>query len=181
MKEYKEALDGLPGNKTPGTDGLTAEFYRHFWSSINQHLYNSILSSIEIGELSCEQRRGVITLIPKAGKDLKYVKNWRPITILNIEYKIIAKILANRIKYILPDLIHSDQLAYVQDRLIGENLLIEYAKLFNMEGILLLVDFEKASDSLDQSFLEYTLHSYGFGFGLKFRNLIKLLYTNINL
>ena len=183
LKECKEALDGLPCDKTPGTDGLTAEFYRHFWSNINHYLYNSIMSSIELGELSIEQRRGVITLIPKPGKDIKQVKNWRPISILNVDYKIIAKILANRLKYTLPDLICSDQLAYVQDRIIGENLrivkdIIDYAKIHNIEGLLLLVDFEKAFDSLDRSFLEHTLQSYGFG--SKFINLVKLLYTNIS-
>ena len=182
LQECKEALDGLPGDKTPGSDGLSAEFYRHFWPIINRHLYNSILCSIELGELSEEQRRGIVTLLPKAGKDLKHVKNWRPISILNVDYKIIAKILANRIKYILPELINSDQLAYVQDRVIGENLrivkdLIDYAKIHNLSGILLLIDFEKAFDSLDRKFLNYTLEKYGFG--NKFKNLVNLLYNNI--
>ncbi|MEK6264144.1 MAG: reverse transcriptase family protein [Clostridium sp.] len=183
IKECKEALDGLPANKTPGTDGLTAEFYRHFWPIIVDHLYNSIITSVELGELSVEQKRGIITLIPKAGKDLKYIKNWRPISILNVDYKIIAKILANRLKPVLPTLINNDQLAYVQDRIIGENLrivkdIMDYTSLHNMSGILMLVDFEKAFDSLNRTFLDYTLDQYGFG--SKFKGLVTLLYTNIS-
>ena len=66
IQECKESLDGLPCNKTPGTDGLSAEFYRHFWPIINRHLYKSILCSIDLGELTIEQKRGIITLIPKS-------------------------------------------------------------------------------------------------------------------
>ena len=116
LVECKEAVDELPINKTPGTDGLSSEFYKHFWTNICDHLYKCIKMSVGLGELSMEQRRSIITLIPKNGKDLKHVKNWRPISILNVDYKIIAKILATRLKHILPKLINSDQLAYVQGR-----------------------------------------------------------------
>ena len=180
LSECKEALEELPTNKTPGSDGLSAEFYRAFWPILAKPLYRSLCSAIEKGELSCEQRRGIITLIPKAGKDLKLIKNWRPISVLNVDYKIYAKVLANRLKPVLPSIINRDQLAYIQDRLIGENIrivkdLIDYCQLFNVEGILMLIDFEKAFDTINWDFLTHVLTS--FGFGPNFQNLVRTLYN----
>ena len=115
--ECKEALEMLPKSKTPGSDGLTTEFYLFFWEVLSDYFYNSLLMSIEKGELTIEQRRGVINIIPKGDKDHRLIKNWRPITVLNVDYKIIAKIIANRLRPVLPDLINQDQTGYVQNRL----------------------------------------------------------------
>jgi len=182
LEECKEALDDLPSGKTPGSDGLTKEFYLCFWEELGHLFYLSLLRSVEVGELTIEQRRGVINLLPKADKDLRYIKNWRPISILNVDYKIIAKILANRMSPILPQLINEDQTGYVMNRLMGENVrvihdLMHCADLGIIEGVLMLVDFQKAFDSLSWDFLQYTLEVCGFG--LYFRNMVKLLYTNI--
>jgi len=182
LEECKEALDDLPANKTPGSDGLTAEFYKRFWDVLHEMFFESLQYSLLFGELSIEQRRGVLTLLPKAGKDLTKIKNWRPISILNVDYKIYAKILANRIKPVLPSIINRDQTGYIQGRLIGENIrtvkdIIDYYKGVNTDAVLLFVDFEKAFDSLEWDFLSHSLES--FGFGMKFRHFVKTLYTSI--
>ena len=91
----------MDSDKTPGTDGLPAEFYALLISSFN--------CAFESGYLSVTQRRGFIKLIPKKDSELYFVKNWRPITLLNTDYKIVAKAIANRIKLVLPNLINNDQ------------------------------------------------------------------------
>ena len=181
--ECKEALGELPKGKTPGSDGLTSEFYRAFWEVIADPFYKSLMYSVQKGELSIEQRRGLINIIPKGNKDVRKIKNWRPISVLNVDYKVIAKTLANRLKPVLTNLIHQDQTGYVQNRVIGENIrivsdLMHCARTGLINGTMMLIDFEKAFDSLSWDFLLYTLKSMGFG--ETFIHYIKLLYTNIS-
>ena len=85
---------------------LPAEFYKHFFDLVGTDLINSLNQAFEVGEPSISQRRGVITLIPKEDSDLLDLQNWRPITLLNIDYKIASKTLAKRIENVLPKLVH---------------------------------------------------------------------------
>ena len=87
IEELGKALKSLPNGKTPGSDGFNTDFYKFFWASIKQPLFESVNYSLEKGELTCEQRRGIITLIPKKDKDTRLLKNWRPISLLNTDYK----------------------------------------------------------------------------------------------
>ena len=80
-------------NRTPGSDGLPVEFYKVFWSDISDHLLNALNYTYHRGQLSVSQKRGVIKLIPKKDTELYHVKNWRPITLLNCDYKIAEKLL----------------------------------------------------------------------------------------
>ena len=96
--ECLESLKTMESNKTPGTDGIPAEFYKVFWNDIKSFFLASINASYAKGLLSISQRRGLITLIPKKDKYLCYIKNWRPISLLNCDYKIAAKAIACRIK-----------------------------------------------------------------------------------
>jgi exonuclease III len=182
LEECKEALDALPSGKTPGTDGISTEFLKKFWSSISTHFYKALQCSIKEGMLSVEQRRAVISLIPKDGKDSRLINNWRPISVTNVDYKIIAKVIANRLKIVLPMLINEDQCGYVQNRVIGENVRFLHDLMYSsnqgeVEGIIMLVDFEKAFDSVDWSFLMYTLDN--FNFGSYFKGLVQMLYNEI--
>jgi len=99
----------MDSDKTPGTDGLPAEFYKVFWKDISALLISSFNCAFESGYLSVTQRRGFIKLIPEKDPELYFVKNWRPITLLNTDYKIVAKAIANQIKLVLPNLINNDQ------------------------------------------------------------------------
>ena len=98
MAECLESIKELPNNKSPGSDGLPMEFYKFFWLNIKQFVLESIQYSFDNNLLSVDQRRAILTLIPKSNKDIRLLKNWRPISLLNSEYKIIAKVYANHPK-----------------------------------------------------------------------------------
>ena len=180
--ECEEALKSMNADKTPGTDGLPAEFYKVFWDDISTHLLSSLNFAYESGCLSITQRRGIIKLIPKKSIEPFYIKNWRPITLLNTDYKIAAKAIANRIKTVLPKLINNDQTGFMKGRFIGENIrlidgIIQYATQHNVPGLLLFIDFEKAFDSLEWPFIFDTLRFFGFGPSLI--NWVRTFYCNI--
>ena len=129
------------------------------------------------------QRRGLSTLLPKKNKPGNLLKNWRPITLLNCDYKIAAKSIANRIKKFLPNIINNDQTGFLKNRFIGENIrliesIINHTNMERIQGLLLFVDFEKAFDSIEWSFIEKTLRHFNFGTSLV--SWVKLFYTNIS-
>ena len=94
-EECLQALKSMNNEKTPGTDGLPVEFYKVFWNDLSEDFLNSFNYAYQKGQLSVSQRRGIIKLIPKKDAEPYYVKNWRPITLLNCDYKIAAKTIAN--------------------------------------------------------------------------------------
>lgn len=182
MEECKRALKDFKMNKTPGTDGWTTEFYKFFWGDIGDLVLDSLNWSFLSGNMSIDQRRGIISLIPKKDKDRTNLGNWRPITLLNFDYKLLTKVLSNRLKPLLTLLIDPDQTGYVSDRYIGENILLLTDILWTTKvrgeaGLLLLLDFKKAFDSIEWTFMEKTLNA--FNFGENFKKWVKIMYTNI--
>ena len=182
IDECTKALLSMKPNKSPGTDGLTVEFYRYFWNDIKALVYDSILSAFDSEILSFEQKRGVLRLIPKKGKDLTLIKNWRPISLLNTDYKLLTRILSSRLQKVLPSVISKDQSGYLKGRNIGINIrsifdVIESAENNDSSTLLAFLDFEKAFDKLNWIFLQKTLQS--FGFGQSFRKWVKIIYTDI--
>jgi hypothetical protein len=132
------------------------------------------------GTLSIDQRRGVINLIPKKDKDPRLLKNWRPISLLNTDYKIITKTLANRIKKVLPSVINPDQVAYLKNRFIGQNIrtimdIMGYTRLKNKNGIIAFLDFEKAFDTIRWSVIYDALEIFNLG-----QNFISWVHTIYN-
>ena len=109
----------MPNNKSPENDGLTKEFGEILWEEIKIPLCNSITKSYQNRELSISQRRAVIKLIEKKDEDKKLIKNWRPISLLNIDTKLISKALAKRLKKVLP-LISNNLLMSREDSLAKE-------------------------------------------------------------
>ena len=112
----------------------------------NAILRNHLNYSHDHGELSNSQKQAVITLLEKKGKDKRFIKNWRPISLINVDTKIASKALAKRLESILPKLIHCNQNAYVQGRSIFDAVrtiedVIEYTKHTNNAGILFTIDF----------------------------------------
>lgn len=97
-------------------------FTNFFWPEIKDLVLESINYSVVNNRMSNDQRKGVITLVPKKDKDRTNQKNWRPISLLNFIYKIVAKVLAKRVIGILTKLIDSDQTGYMKNRFIGENI-----------------------------------------------------------
>ena len=112
----------MKNRKLPGTDGYTAEFYKFFWRDLGDIVLDSLNNALTIVHLSHTQKQGMITLILKPNKAREDLKNWRPITLLNVEYKLILGVLAHRIKQLLPNIIGNDQKGFLKNRYFGENI-----------------------------------------------------------
>ena len=89
-KEVLNVLKNMKNGKSPGRDGYTAEFYKFFWKDIGNFVLESLNKSFTTGELSIAQKQGPITLLPKGNKPRELIKNWRPITLLNVDYKLLS-------------------------------------------------------------------------------------------
>ena len=157
--ECCNVLVQLKNNKSPGNDGLTAEFYKHFWPVLGNLLVDSLNTAHITGKLSNSQRQAVIRLIEKKDKDKR-----RPISLLNVDYKIGSKALATRLEKVLPDIINHNQCAYVKGRTIFDairsiNDVMEYTKLNNIPGLMTSFDFKKAFDSLNWQYVVNTLEA----------------------
>ena len=112
----------MKNGKSPGSDGFTAEFYKFFWIDIKYLVLDSLNYAFHNGELSIDQKRGIITLIPKKDKERILIKNWRPISLLNTDYKLLTKCLSFRLQSVPPNIIDNDQTGFLKDRYIGENI-----------------------------------------------------------
>ena len=178
-QECKYALNSMETNKSPGLDWLTVEFYRTFWDILSQLLIDSYNEAFWDGSLSDSRNIVVMSLIFKKN-DRSDIKNYRPISLANIDYKI----LANRLQNVLSKLISHDQTGYVKGRFIGFNIrktldVIDYLKKHNKSGLLLLLDFTKAFDTVEWDFILKTLDHYNFGeVGEEFIRWIMILYSN---
>ena len=182
-KEAHSALKGMKNNKSPGSDGFTCEFFKFFFVDLGHFFVRSINFGFSSGLLSITQRQGVISCIPKENKPKQYLKNWRPISLLNTTYKIATTCISNRLKTVLPNLIHSDQRGFMKGRYIGENVrliydILSYTNSHNVPGLLLFIDFEKAFDSIAWSFIFKVLKFLNFG--NDFIKWIKIFYANIS-
>ena len=145
-------------------------------------MVNSFNYGFQKGKLTVSQRQSIIRLIPKKDKDLSRLKNWWPISLLNLDYKIATKALALRLKKVLPSIINDAQTGYMEGRFIRENIrlisdILHFTAQQNLEGIALFINFEKAFDSLEWDFLLKTLDT--FQFGHDFKTWVKILFTNI--
>ena len=119
------------------------------------------------GKMSIFQRRGIISLMSKGENYLVELTNRRPSTLLNVDYKILARAFAKRIELKLRKLIHSEQTGFVEGRFIGQNVrllndIMEYTELNKIPGIMVFIDFEKAIDTLEWRFLQNTLKYFNF-------------------
>ena len=168
MEELGFIIKKSKNNKSPGASGFSNEFYKIFWPNIKILLLNLLNYYRENGKLNTSQLSGIITCIPKGGKMRNNLKNWRPITLLNSIYKFYSSIIAERIKVLLPRLINPDQKGFVNNRFIGENTRLTYdiineSNTKNIDGLIILIDFEKAFDSISWSFISKTLRIFNFG------------------
>ena len=168
FEECGKALKNMANRKSPGSDGYTTEFYKFFWKDIGKIVVESLNMGYRKGELSNFQTQGIITCLPKESKDRRFLKHWRPISLLNIDYKIGASAIANRLKFVLPKIISDTQKGFLKHRFIGENTrllfdIMEYLQQANKKGLLLLLDFEKAFDSVGWNFILKSLEAFNFG------------------
>ena len=181
--EIKTALFSMTKNKSPGPDGLTAEFFCRFYH-LFENIFMKIFSIIQEEQIMTRSmRHGVITLIYKNRGDKNSLKNFRPISLLCVDYKIMARIMSNRLKFVLPKLISNSQTCCILGRDIADTTssirdLIEIIENDNLEAYLIKVDQEKAFDKVDHDYLFLVLQK--FGFGPKFIEWIKIFYKNVN-
>ena len=131
--------------------------------------------------MSYTQTLDVITCIPKPYKPKHFLKNWRPITLFNYTYKIASGCIANRIKTVLDKIIAKDQTGFITGRYIGGNIrliydIMHYTEKQNIPGMLLLIDLEKAFDSISWTFIQKALDLFNFKRSIK--NWIRILYNN---
>ena len=166
--EIHMALKQMKNNKTPGIDGLPAEFFKVFWKQLGMLILKALNNSFEKGTLSTSLRQCLIVCLPKKGKQRQFIKNWRPLSMLSVLYKIAAAAIANRIKPYLTKLISETQTGFVSGRYIGESTrlvydIMDFTERHDISGQLMLIDFEKAFDSISWNFIYKTLKFFGFG------------------
>ncbi|CAM2116765.1 unnamed protein product [Caretta caretta] len=180
LAEFSDALRRMPTNKSPGMDGLTVEFYRAFWDILGPDLATVWAESLQSGVLPLSCRRAVLALLPKKG-DRRDLRNWRPISLLSTDYKIIAKAISLRLGSVMADVIHPDQTYTVPGCSIFDNLflvrdLLELGRRDGLSFALLSLDQEKAFDRVDHGYLLSTLQA--FGFGPQFVSFLRVLYAS---
>ena len=171
-QEVTLTLKQMSNDKSPGPDGFSANFFKVFWLKIGHFVVRSLDYALLDDSFSSSIKLGIIICIPKDNKPKKLLKNWRPITLLNVLYKIASGTIANRLKTVLDKLISSDQTGFLKNRFIGENTrlindIMKYYEDNNTPGLLMLLDFEKAFDSLSFDFILKTFDFFGFGLSLK--------------
>ncbi|CAM2106593.1 unnamed protein product [Caretta caretta] len=180
LAEFSEALCRMPTNKSPGMDGLTVEFYRAFWDILGPDLATVWAESLQGGILPLSCRPAARTLLPKKG-DLCDLRNWRPVSLLTTDYKIVVKAISLRLGSVMADVIHPDQTYTVPSHSIFDNLFLvrDLLELGHRDGLsfaLLSLDQKKAFDRVDHGYLLSTLQA--FGFRLQFVSFVRVLYAS---
>ena len=167
IDECRLALLGMAKRKAPGLDGLPMEFYVKFWDVLGSDLVRVLNSCYDLGSLSLSQRRGVISLVFKKGDRLD-ARNWRPISLLNVDYKLASRVIAGRLLKVIHLVVAKDQTCGAPGRFIGENVallrdIVDYTTSSNVPAAILSLDQEKAFDRVDWGFMRATLRKMGFG------------------
>ena len=167
LAEATEALRRANRNKSPGADGLSVEFYSHFWDSLGEVLVAVFNQGLQNGELPDSMKASITRLVHKKD-DKRNLKNWRPISLLNVDYKICSKAVSIRLAKVLGSIVDPDQTCSIPGRTIFSNLALlrdtlAFIERKNETGILLSLDQEKAFDRVDRSFLLNLLQHFGFG------------------
>ena len=162
------AMKSMAYDKAPGTDGLPIEFYDKFWEHLVDLLYELYMHAYDKGKLNKTAHTGVISLLPKGDKNPFYLKNWRPLTLLNLDYKILAKMMAARMKQVLPDIIGTQQTGFMENRQISENIVktidvIAYANRKKKRQLIVSIDFEKCFDRVAYCAILGSLKYFNFG------------------
>ena len=183
MEEIGKAISRLKANKAPGTDGFPGEWYKAFKDEIVPMLFDCFNYTLKKGEPPSTWREAIILVIPKEGKDRKECSSYRPISVLNIDYKLYASILVKRLEHIIVELVDPDQTGFVRERQTQDNIrrvlhVIDHVNKGNIGATVISLDAEKAFDSVRWKYLYLALRR--FGFKDDFINCIRTLYSSPN-
>ena len=167
-QELDIALKKMKNNKSPGMDGYSPEFFKQFWPQLGDFFLDCINDCFNNNHLTTSQTQGLITCLPKGGKPRNLIKNWRPISLLNTTYKLISSCITNRLRPILCRIISPEQKGFLEHRSISDCTRLMYDVILecqnrNVEGLILLIDFQKAFDSLSWEYIRDCLINLNFG------------------
>lgn len=179
LEEIMEVIKALPTGKAPGPDGFVAEFFKDLVSELAPLMLEVFMEALQRGELPQTMSQAVISLILKKDKDASDCKSYRPISLIQLDTKILSKILANRLNKVISSLIHVDQVGFIIGRSSSDNIRrfidIWWSVMEEQIPIAAIsLDAEKAFDMVEWHYLFKILEVYGFG--NTFIRWIKLLY-----
>ncbi|KAJ3605666.1 hypothetical protein NHX12_027711 [Muraenolepis orangiensis] len=179
LEELTEAVNQMASGRAPGIDGLSGEFLKHFWGVLGADLRGVFAECFRTGSLPVSCRRAVLSLLPKKG-DLALLKNWRPVALLTVDYKVLSRALSNRLKGVLEMVIQQDQTYCIPDRSIMDNIffmrdVMDVCRAHGVNVGVVSLDQEKAFDRVDHLYLFSALRAYGIGEG--FLAWVGLLYN----
>ncbi|MCH80360.1 replication protein A 70 kDa dna-binding subunit, partial [Trifolium medium] len=169
LAEFKEAIFAMEGDKCPGPDGFNPGFYHHFWDLCGHEIFKAGCAWLDCRAFPPNLNSTNITLIPK-GETQTTMKDWRPISLCNVLYKVVAKVLANRLKSVLDKCISENQSASVPGRSILDNAMAPIEIIHSMKSktrgkkgeAALKLDISKAYDRIDWVFLKEMMAKMGF-------------------
>ena len=166
-EECTLSVNKMKHNKSPGLDGLTVAFHQVFWTLLGNFMIDVYIESYQNGSLPESQRMAVMSLIFKKG-DEENIENYRPSSLTNVDYRILAFTLAQRVQKVIGNIISNDQTAYIKGRYMGTNIrlvseVIDYFGMMEESGFLLMLDFKKAFDSIEWNFILRALRYFNFG------------------
>ncbi|GJV81463.1 RNA-directed DNA polymerase, eukaryota, reverse transcriptase zinc-binding domain protein [Tanacetum coccineum] len=166
-EEIKLALFDIDGNKAPGPDGFSSQFFKESWSIVGDEMCNAVRDFFSNGKLLKEVNSTVISLVPKVASPSK-VSDYRPIACCNVVYKVISKVICNRLKGVLGLLVDDNQSAFIPSRQISDNIMLSQELMRNYHRnrgpakCAFKIDIEKAYDTVEWDFLSCCLKHFGF-------------------
>lgn len=182
LDELTKTVKGMSNNKSPGIDGLTVEFYKYFWNVIGPIL-NELFCEIHTKEvLTNSMRKGILTPVYKETGDKKNLKNWRPISLLNVDYKVISRCMASRLSQVIREIVSENQTCCIPGRDISDTIstMRDLMYMIESEGgdcIVLKLDQEKAFDRVSHEYLVNVMNKMRFG--PYFTKWISIFYKDI--
>ena len=164
--ELKIAISKLKLNKSPGSDGYTAEWYKEMKEELIPVMLPTLNWVLKKAQTPPSWSEAIISAIPKENKDKLKCGSYRPISVLNIDYRLFTFIIARRLERFLPNLIHNDQTGFIRERQTQDNIrrtlqIISHIQKNKTAAMVISIDAEKAFDSVNWSFLYRVLHRFG--------------------